>query len=60
MSYTFKTEGGKRTCVYYKACGSTENCSGCVAFKKEKKHASNDFWGMAERREENYGETVLR
>lgn len=31
------TEGGKRSCKYYNACGSTENCKRCESFKKESK-----------------------
>lgn len=30
--------GGKKDCVYYNACGNTENCSRCSSYKKEKKN----------------------
>ena len=35
------SEGGKRTCKYYKACGNTENCKRCTSYEKEKKTARN-------------------
>lgn len=30
------SEGGKRTCKYYTACGNTENCKRCTSYEKEK------------------------
>lgn len=30
------SEGGKRTCKYYKACGNTENCKRCTSYEKNK------------------------
>ena len=35
------SEGGKRSCKYYKACGNTENCLRCTSFVKTKKNNSN-------------------
>lgn len=31
------SEGGKRTCKYYTACGNTENCKRCTSYEKNKK-----------------------
>lgn len=31
------SEGGKRTCKYYKACGNTENCKRCQSFQKTRR-----------------------
>lgn len=30
------SEGGKRTCKYYRTCGNTENCKNCPSFEKRK------------------------
>lgn len=30
------SEGGKRTCKYYTACGNTENCKRCTSYEKIK------------------------
>ena len=30
-------EGGKTTCVYFNACGNTENCKRCKSYRKYKK-----------------------
>lgn len=38
------TCGGKRTCKYYKTCGSTENCKRCSAFVKIKSTANKKGW----------------
>lgn len=35
------SEGGKRSCKYYKACGNTENCLRCTSFVKTKKNKLN-------------------
>lgn len=37
MNYKAKTEGGKTTCKYYKACGNTENCRRCSSYVKSNK-----------------------
>ena len=31
------SNGGRRKCKYYKACGSTDNCKRCNSFEKENK-----------------------
>ena len=31
------SEGGKRTCKYYTACGNTENCKRCTSYEKVRK-----------------------
>ena len=29
------SEGGKKTCKYYKTCGNTENCKRCKGYEKK-------------------------
>lgn len=36
MNMMRMSEGGKRTCKYYKACGNTENCKRWSSFQKKK------------------------
>ena len=40
--YTAKSNGGKRTCKYYMACGNTENCLRCDSFIKESRNGKTD------------------
>ena len=37
-AYRALTEGGKKTCKYYKSCGNSENCLRCKSFEKVKKN----------------------
>lgn len=30
------SEGGKRTCKYYRVCGNTENCKRCTSYEKDR------------------------
>lgn len=35
--YKALSNGGKRSCKYYKVCENTENCMRCISYRKETK-----------------------
>lgn len=36
--------GGKKTCIYYSACGCVENCKRCVGYKKKGRKRNETYY----------------